>query len=66
MSEKTATKHTTAFPAEDATPEEYDRWLKAKVGAALAEADAHPERLIPQAEVFKKFGLEPATYRFTP
>lgn len=36
----------------------YDAWVKAKIEAALKEANEHPEQRIPMREVWKKFGLE--------
>ncbi|MDE1158969.1 MAG: hypothetical protein PW791_12005 [Neorhizobium sp.] len=36
----------------------YDEWVKAKIEAAVAEADRHPEKRIPIGDVWKKFGLD--------
>jgi hypothetical protein len=47
------------LPGNSPTEADYDAWVRAKIEAALKEAKEHPERRIPQAEVWKKFGLEP-------
>ena len=44
--------------SQGSTDPAYLAWRDAKVSAALADAKAHPENRIPQAEVWKKFGLE--------
>lgn len=46
-------------PSEETEREpEYDAWVRAKIEAALKEANEHPERRIPMRDVWKKFGLE--------
>jgi hypothetical protein len=42
----------------DSSDPAYLAWRDRKVTAALDAAQAHPERRIPQSEVWKKFGLE--------
>ena len=44
--------------APESTDPDYLSWRDAKIRAALAEAKAHPEKRLPQAAVWKKFGLE--------
>lgn len=41
----------------EATDPDYLTWREAKIRKALAEADAHPEKLIPQHEIWKRFGM---------
>lgn len=36
----------------------YDEWVRAKIEAAVADADRHPEKRIPIGDVWKKFGLD--------
>lgn len=46
-------------PSEDRERQpEYDAWARAKIEAALKEANEHPERRIPMRQVWKKFDLE--------
>ncbi len=45
-------------PADNGEAAGYDEWVKAKIEAAVAEADRHPEKRIPIGDVWKKFGLD--------
>jgi hypothetical protein len=36
----------------------YGKWARRKIEHALKQADAHPDKRIPQAEVWRRFGIE--------
>jgi hypothetical protein len=36
----------------------HDKWARRKIEHALKQADAHPDKRIPQAEVWRRFGIE--------
>lgn len=45
-------------PQAESTDPAYLAWRDAKVRQALAEAKAHPDKMIPEHKVWEKFGLE--------
>ena len=38
---------------------DYQAWVRREIEAAVASNKAHPERRIPQRDMWKKHGLEP-------
>jgi hypothetical protein len=45
-------------PADGGEAADYDEWVRTKIEAAVADADRQPEKRIPIADVWKKFGLD--------
>jgi hypothetical protein len=56
--EPITTKELTGIRDLEADDAEYLDWKRKKIEAALQQADAHPDQILTESEVWEKHGLE--------